>query len=75
MRPEQIMKMSMDNALIIRTGHSPVKEGQYIWYKEPDMKNLVFAPSNVPIQSIEIVGFDHEAKFKKKSTNGDDELL
>jgi type IV secretion system protein VirD4 len=75
MRPEQIMKMSMEKTLIVRTGHSPVKAEQYIWYKEPDMKDLAYAPSSVPIHAINIVAFDHEGKSGKKANNDGGELL
>lgn len=65
MRPEQISKMSMEKALIIKTGHSPLKADQYIWYNEPGMKNLSHEPAFVPTQEARIYAFDHGDKRTK----------
>lgn len=50
MRPDEIMKMSSDISLIMRSGFSPIKAKQFIWYKETLMKHRVQTPSNVPKQ-------------------------
>lgn len=52
LRPEEVMKLSSHVALIVRSGSSPIKAKQYIWYKEPAMKYLVQAPSFIPQQTI-----------------------
>lgn len=65
LRPEDVMKLPLDRALIIRTGTSPVKAKQYIWYQESDMKHLrqtpVYIPQQTPIQQA----FEHRKKVEK----------
>lgn len=51
MRPEEIIKMPKHVSLIIRSGMSPVKARQYIWYKQAEMKYLPQGQSFVPVQS------------------------
>ncbi|MGC1183141.1 type IV secretory system conjugative DNA transfer family protein [Legionella sp.] len=39
MRPDELMKMSPQVSLIIRSNTSPIKAKQFIWYLEESMKN------------------------------------
>ncbi len=53
LRPDEVMRLKPHIALIIRTGASPVKARQFIWYKEKSMKHCPQPPSFVPKQLIE----------------------
>jgi len=52
LRPEDVMKMPADVAIILRAGFAPVKARQWIWYKESSMKHLPCGASFVPTQTI-----------------------
>lgn len=52
-RPEELMKMSLQIALIVRAGNSPVKAKQYIWYREKPMKYLKREATFIPQQLIQ----------------------
>lgn len=52
MRSDELMKMSSHIALIIRSGHSPVKARQFIWYRESSMKTLASSSTVVPKQTV-----------------------
>lgn len=52
LRPEEVMRLPEHQSLILRSGYAPVKAGQFIWYRESPMKNLVFEPSLIPIQRL-----------------------
>lgn len=52
LRPEEVMRLSQHQSLIMRTGHAPVKAGQLIWYEVDDMKNLPCGQAEVPHQAI-----------------------
>ena len=52
LRPDELMKLPPYVSLIIRSGSAPVKARQWIWYKEPSMKNLPCSSSVVPTQTI-----------------------
>jgi type IV secretion system protein VirD4 len=76
MRPEQIMRLSSDKAIVVCSSHFPVKAKQCIWYKEFVLKNLPCGGSFVPEQIIEQVGFERlvgvdggEEKQMKKETD------
>lgn len=56
MRPDEIMKISPDIALIMRAGVAPIKARQFIWYKD-GMKAWVKTPVNLPIQVAKQVPF------------------
>lgn len=58
LRPDEIMKLPSHVALIIRSGSSPIKAAQYIWYKENIMKHWVQAPSFIPQQLIKQEPFE-----------------
>ena len=66
LRPDEIMKLSPKLALIIRSGSAPIKAGQFIWYKERVMKNLLQDQSSVPTQTPKQVEFKHAEKPPKK---------
>lgn len=53
MRPDEVMRLPEHLILIMRTGHPPVKAGQFIWYKDPTMKQDTFEPVGVPKQAIQ----------------------
>ena len=40
LRPDEVMKLSVTQCLIMRTGFAPVKCGQFVWYREDEMKAL-----------------------------------
>lgn len=52
MRPEEVMRLSQHQSLIIRSGNAPVKARQFVWYQEKSMKNLVLPPAFIPQQVI-----------------------
>ena|SRR3990167_9681783 len=52
LRPEEVMRLSEHQSLIMRSGYAPVKAGQFIWYRESSMKNFVFEPSFIPHQRL-----------------------
>lgn len=64
-RPDKIMKLSTATALIMRSGHSPVKAKQYTWFKQSEMKGLKLAPCTIPEQVVSITPFNHEAKNER----------
>lgn len=65
MRPDKIMKLPASLSLIMRTGHSPVKARQYIWYKQSEMKNLKEPETFIPVQSVAIAPFNHQVKNER----------
>ncbi|MBA3536432.1 MAG: type IV secretory system conjugative DNA transfer family protein [Tatlockia sp.] len=52
LRPDEMMRLKPHIALIIRSGLSPIKARQFIWYKEKSMKHCPQSPSIVPKQLI-----------------------
>ena len=40
LRPDEVMRLPEHQNLIMRTGYSPVKAGQFVWYNEREMKDL-----------------------------------
>lgn len=48
LRPEEVMRLSKHQSLIMRTGHAPLKGGQFVWYREKRMKNLSMLPADIP---------------------------
>jgi type IV secretion system protein VirD4 len=70
MRPEDIMRMKEHQALILRTGHPPIKAGQCRWYKERSLKHLPCGETEIPIQSPKITPFERPPK---KSVQEDEE--
>jgi type IV secretion system protein VirD4 len=67
LRPDEIMKLSTDVSLIIRSGNAPIKAGQYIWYKEADMESKPAGKTSVPKQIARTIAFEHADK--KTSAN------
>jgi len=68
LRPEQVARLSSRVALIMRSGNHPIKAGQYIWYKESSMKDLIFPASFVPTQTVQRIAFER-ADFQKLGCN------
>ena len=62
-------KVSTDISLIMRTGHSPVKAHQYIWFKEQNMKFLQEEPAFIPQKKIKTHDFNHEHKKLSSQTS------
>ncbi|MBA2648299.1 MAG: type IV secretory system conjugative DNA transfer family protein [Legionella sp.] len=67
LRPEEVMKLKSHITLIVRSGSSPIKAHQYIWYKESCMKNLPQASTFVPIQTPQKAAFVHDMETEKPS--------
>lgn len=57
MRPDEIMRLKPSQSLIIRSGSSPIKASQFIWYKEASMNNLPIEPTVIPQQIIQQTPF------------------
>lgn len=51
LRPEEVMGLPFEVALIMRSGCAPVKAKQCIWYKESSMKDLPEPPTFIPRQT------------------------
>jgi len=62
LRHDEVSKLSPKVALIMRSGHAPIKAKQYIWHNEPVMKHLSEGASELPTQKVRVVPFDHAAK-------------
>ncbi len=72
LRPEEIIRLKPHIALIIRSGASPIKARQFIWYKESCMNQLEQSPSQVPQQRImqePFVRSKQKPKKQKEATN------
>ena len=69
LRPEDVMKLKSHIALIVRSGSSPIKAQQYIWYKEASMKDLPLAPSFIPKYVIKQEPFEKSKQPVKKLTS------
>ncbi|MGQ3892339.1 type IV secretory system conjugative DNA transfer family protein [Legionella sp. CNM-4043-24] len=52
MRPEKIMRMPSSQTLIMRTGFSPVKTEQFIWYREKKTRVLKNPEIKLPMLSL-----------------------
>lgn len=52
LRPDEVMRLSKHQSLIVRTGYSPVKAGQFIWYQEKIMRNRNLQHAVAPIQKL-----------------------
>lgn len=65
MRPEEIVRLKVPDCLIIKTGATPIKAKQYIWYKDASLKKMNYGQSSVPLQELEIKTVNLE-DFKKK---------
>ncbi|WP_203456090.1 type IV secretory system conjugative DNA transfer family protein [Legionella sp. MW5194] len=57
MRPDELMKMPAHVNLILRSGSSPIKARQAVWYENPAMKDSVLPPPPVPKQTIKASPF------------------
>lgn len=68
LRPDEVMRLPEHQSLIMRTGHSPVKAGQLIWYKATDMKNLPCGKSEVPHQALTHHPFTHPITIEAMET-------
>lgn len=66
LRPDEVTRLKPHIALIIRSGSSPIKASQFIWYKENCMKYLALPPSEVPKQLITQSPFKRAEKNTKK---------
>nr|WP_276559001.1 type IV secretory system conjugative DNA transfer family protein [Fluoribacter dumoffii] len=53
MRPDEVMRLPEQQILIMRTGHPPVKAGQFIWYTDQAMKQHDYEPVSIPKQAIQ----------------------
>ena len=53
MRPDEQMKMSATVSLIMRSGFSPIKAQQYIWYQEPVMHERLLPAVSIPKQTAQ----------------------
>jgi len=51
------MRLPEHQSLIMRTGHAPVKAGQFVWYKERGMKNLAMTATIIPVQKLMLAQF------------------
>ncbi len=52
LRPEEVMRLPANRSLIMRTGHAPVKAGQFVWYNEKTVKHLPVQATLVPLQKL-----------------------
>ena len=59
LRPEEVMKLPGHQSLIMRTGHSPIKAGQFVWYKEKVMKCSSYPSACIPMQKLMLSEFLH----------------
>ncbi|KTC69201.1 vir protein [Legionella birminghamensis] len=66
MRPEAIMKIPVENTLIMRSGFPSVKASQFIWYNE-SMKALTHPCLQMPVQSIQRNAFKRHASITTNS--------
>lgn len=57
MRPDEILRLKSPNALIMRTGTSPLKAKQYFWYKDRVMKKLKMPSVFIPTQKVSLEAF------------------
>lgn len=64
MRPDEVMRLPEHQILIMRTGHPPVKAGQFIWYQDSAMKQYSYAPVEVPKQTIQHYPFIRPLSIK-----------
>ena len=69
MRPDEIMKMSSSISLIMRSGFSPIKAKQLIWYQEAFMKNRVKPSVFVPKQTAK------QRPFIRQKNTAEESLL
>lgn len=58
MRPEEIQRLKSNDAIVIRTGHAPVKAKQYRWYQMSVLKKLPCGVIEVPEQNPVIIPFE-----------------
>jgi len=63
LRPEEVMRLPEHQSLIMRTGDAPVKAGQFVWYKENVMKDLVLRPLLTPTQCVQRTSFEKNYLF------------
>ena len=66
MRPDEVMRLKQNRSLIMRSGSSPIKASQFIWYKEPSMNNRTLAPTCIPQQIIVQTPFERSGQGLKK---------
>ena len=66
MRPEEVMRLKPSQSIIIRSGSSPIRASQFIWYKESSMKNSALLPTPVPQQIIMQTPFERAGHSVKK---------
>lgn len=68
MRPEEIQRLKSTDAIVIRTGHAPIKSKQYRWYQSSDLKNLPCDPVLIPKQNPMIIPFE-KSQDESSSSN------
>ena len=68
LRPDEIMKMPTSVALIIRSGHAPLKAKQFIWYKESTMSDQVKPAALIPKQTLSFNPFTRQKKQEERPT-------
>lgn len=71
MRPDELMKIPADINLIVRSGYSPIKAKQYIWYKEKGMRSLPQKMIALPTQTIQRHSFVRSKSEIEKSELSD----
>ncbi len=49
LRSDEIMRMSNSQSLVIRSGCSPIKTKQFIWYEDKNMMNFIFQYTFAPV--------------------------
>lgn len=52
LRPDEEMRLPEHQSLIMRTGYAPVKAGQFVWYREREMKGLIAMAIDIPEQRL-----------------------
>lgn len=63
---DQIMRLSPDIALVMRTGCPPIKAHQFIWYQEVSMKSLKNLPCQIPMQIAKTYAFVRPVRTQEK---------
>ena len=67
MRPEEIQRLKSTDAIVIRTGHAPVKAKQYRWYQTSALKKLPCGSIDIPEQNPVIIPFEKNNELSECS--------
>jgi len=65
LRLDEVMRLPRHQSLIMRTGYAPVKAGQFVWYKEREMKSLIVIPAEIPEQKITVLKFLKDVGYRE----------